>query len=622
MAKEILIADSDKADQEELRRILEPMDHKLVFSENGEDALLRVRLFKPDLIIAGATLREKSGLELCEAVKTDSEFRHIPFILVTGIFDEISENERIRTGVDRIVSKPLQEEEILSLVDQLFEKRLNGKIEREITKQEEGWNSLSEMDKPRLEGKEDFLLDGFDEENEEIIELVEVVEEPESKMSIDDFITPVKAQPIKDIAPLESWDKLFEEEKKPVEKPLENKPSEEAFDLSIEEEKETARQGDLRIERESSPEEELFEKIELEEILGKVEQLKPTIEKEWPSDAEIDKKLEEVLPGPELETTEKWTELRDFESALKAGVKGEEASEFSLEGLQPLTTKGPEAEFMKEERQPFTLEEGEKEEKAKPLEPMEEEILSLTVGEFREEAKPAEYIEEGIRPFILQEPRDEERPKPAEPMEDEILSFVAKELREKAPLDISPELTELPSLEIETPTATEMAQSIELAFEEETLSELPEEEFPEAFVEELEEEEISTFEEAAKQKEEKISIFHEEELPGLPLGMEVPSFIEEVQPSILSGEMEAPKTLLEEVRPQPRAFDRQLEEVIGKGVQEMLEGFITKVLPEMTQNILNLTVERIEKMVKEIVPDLAEKAIQEEIRRLQKGDKE
>ena len=42
----------------------------------------------------------------------------------------------------------------------------------------------------------------------------------------------------------------------------------------------------------------------------------------------------------------------------------------------------------------------------------------------------------------------------------------------------------------------------------------------------------------------------------------------------------------------------------------MMEGFITKVLPQMTQNILNLTVERIEKMVKEIVPDLAEKAIQ------------
>ena len=155
---------------------------------------MRVKLFKPDLIIAGAGLSEKSGLELCEAIKTDSEFKHIPFILLTGMFEEISEKDRARVGADGIISKPLREGEILSLVDHLFEEKVNGKVEREILKQEKGWTSLSEMEKPRPEEKEDFSLDGFDEENEEIIELVEVVEEPEPKMSIDDFITPAARQ--------------------------------------------------------------------------------------------------------------------------------------------------------------------------------------------------------------------------------------------------------------------------------------------------------------------------------------------------------------------------------------------------------------------------------------------
>ncbi len=570
MAKEILIADSDKTDQEELRRVFEMTDYKLVFSENGEDALLRVRLFKPDLIIAQVGLREKSGLELCQAVKTDSEFKDIPFILLTGIFEEISEKDRARAGVDGVISKPLGEEEILSLVDQMFEEKRDGKIRRETTKQEKGWNSLSEMDKPRFEGKEDFLLDGFDEENEEIIDLLEVVEEPESKMSIDDFITPVKAEPLRDIAPLESWDKPLEEEKKPVEK-----PSEEAFDFSIEEEKETGPRVDLKTETETSPEEELFEKIDLEEILEKVEQLKPSIEKEWPLDAEIDKKIEEALPGPELETTEKWMNLRDFESALKAGVKGEEEAEPRVE----------------EELQPLTMEEGQK---------------SVALEDFQ--------------PFSLEEPKEEESLKPAESIEDEIQSFIRKELRKEAPIDVSSELTELSTPEIATPPAIERAEPIELALEEETLNELPEEEFPEALIEELEEEEIGAFEEPAALKEQEISIFREEKPPDFLHEMETQSFIQEVQP--FSSEQEAPKTFLEEVRPQPRVLDRQMEEVIGKGVQEMMEGFITKVLPELTQSILNLTVERIEKLVKEIVPNLVEKAIREEIRRIQKGDKD
>jgi CheY-like chemotaxis protein len=578
MAKEILIADSDKTEQEELRRVFEMTDYKLVFSENGEDALLRVRLFKPDLIIAQVGLREKSGLELCQAVKTDSEFKDIPFILLTGIFEEISEKDRVRAGVDGVISKPLGEEEILSLVDQMFEEKRDGKIRRETTKQEKGWSSLSDMDKPRLEGKEDFLLDGFDEENEEIIDLLEVVEEPESKMSIDDFITPVKTEPFRDIAPLESWDKPLEEEMKPVET-----PSDEAFDFSIEEEKETGPRVDLKTETETSPEEELFEKIELEEILEKVEQLKPSIEKEWPLDAEIDKKIEEALPGPELETTEKWMNLRDFESALKAGVKGEEEAEPRVEDeLQPLTMKEPKAESREEGQQ------------------------SVALAEFQ--------------PFSLEEPREEESLKPAESMEDEIQSFIRKEFGKGAPLDVSSELTELSTPEIGTPPAIEKAESIELALEEEALSELPKEEFAEALIEELEEEEIGAFEEPAAPKEQEISIFREEKPPDFLHEMETQSFIQEVQPSI--SEQEAPKTFLEEVRPQPRVLDRQMEEVIGKGVQEMMEGFITKVLPELTQSILNLTVERIEKMVKEIVPDLVEKAIREEILRIQKGDKD
>ena len=79
---------------------------------------------------------------------------------------------------------------------------------------------------------------------------------------------------------------------------------------------------------------------------------------------------------------------------------------------------------------------------------------------------------------------------------------------------------------------------------------------------------------------------------------------------------------MQEGSPLVKVVDKHLEEVIAKGIQDMVGDFITKVLPLMTQHIIGLTAERIEKMVREIVPDLAEKAIQEEIKRLQKGEKE
>jgi hypothetical protein len=194
-------------------------------------------------------------------------------------------------------------------------------------------------------------------------------------------------------------------------------------------------------------------------------------------------------------------------------------------------------------------------------------------------------------------------------------------------LKIAPGLSDLREIPPgrERAPAAEAPQPVGIDFEEEALGELAEGEFPDSFIEELGEDEIHVIEERGGEpvevKEEEVKIFHE----GLPSGfrdeLEPPGFVQRIQPATLVREAEVPKTGAEEVRPQTRVFDRQLEDVIGKGVQEMMEGFITKVLPQMTQNILNLTVERIETMVKEIVPDLAEKAIQEEIRRLQKGDK-
>jgi CheY-like chemotaxis protein len=662
MAKEILVADPDKADQEEFRRIFETTDYHLVFSDNGEDALLRVKLFNPDLIIAGAGLSERNGLELCEAVKTDSEFKQIPFILLTGMFEDISEKERARVGADGIISKPLREREILNLVEHLFEEKASGKVEKEILNQENGWTSLSELDKPRPEKKQDVLLGGLDDEEEEIVDLVEVVEEPEAKMSIDDFIAPAKSrtEPIGDIEPLESWDKLFEDEKKLEKRSFEEKPSEKEFEFSIEEEKETGPQIDLRSETKAPPEEELFEKIELEEILDRVEQLKPSIEKEWPSDTEIDRRVEEALPGPEVQSTEGWMEFRDFETALKAGVKGTEKTESDEtvgDELQPFSLeepkeegKGQYSESMKEKmgdfpfeefreeesKQPpelgekafqaFTLEEPKEEGKAEYLEVRKDRIGDFPFEEFREEKpkQPPELGEKAFQAFTLEEPGEEEGTKPGESMFDEIQSFIRNELRKGTPLDIAPELPELTEVPVgsERTPAANIPEPVEIDLEEEALGELAEEEFPDSFIEELREDEIHVIEEHGEMKEEEVKIFHEELPSAFPQELESPDFVQRVQPASLVREAEAPRTGLEGVRPQTGVFDRQLEEVIGKGVQEMMEGFITKVLPQMTQNILNLTVERIETMVKEIVPDLAEKAIQEEIRRLQKGEKE
>lgn len=158
MAKEILIADSDKADQEEFQKIFETTDYHLIFSESGEDLLLRMKLFKPDLIIASAGLRDKNGLELCKDIKTDPEYTDIPFILLSNFFEEISEEDRKRVHADGVISKPLHEDEILNLVGQMMEEEPIRAMEEKMVEKGTEWKSFADLEKINSERTEELSL--------------------------------------------------------------------------------------------------------------------------------------------------------------------------------------------------------------------------------------------------------------------------------------------------------------------------------------------------------------------------------------------------------------------------------------------------------------------------------
>lgn len=226
MAKEILIADSDKADREEFQNIFKTTNYSIVFSESGEQASLRVKLFKPDLIILGASLNEKSGLEVFKEIKADVESRHIPIIFLSNIFKELSEEDHKRVLADGVITKPLHGDEILNLVDRLIEgEDMQSKKEKMVGREME-WKSIADIDKiPPEKEKESLVGEAGEAEQEEIIDLVDVAEESDIKMSINDFIAPAKEEPLAGIAPLESWEKLMEEEK-PADKRFKFAPDE------------------------------------------------------------------------------------------------------------------------------------------------------------------------------------------------------------------------------------------------------------------------------------------------------------------------------------------------------------------------------------------------------------
>jgi len=590
MAREILIADSDKGDQEEFKKIFEMKDYRLIFSENGEDALEQVKFFKPDLIIADTALSEKSGLQVCSALKADREFKHIPIVLLKGTFEGISERDLERTRADGVISKPLHEGEVLGLVDRL-------------------------MEEGAMKTKTESLLEDLDKfDDEQIIELTDVVEEPESRVRIDDLMASEKEEVPGEIADLVSLEKQLEKVTQPPEEELSLSPGE-----AIKEEvKPKAAAPPAPKEAKG---EELFEKVALEEIFLKMEQLKPAIEKELLGEEEVH--IAEEEPSATAETAEKPFSLEEFEAALEKEPMPKPEEKM----MQPFMPEPPKREAPKKEVLPEippfdlpafeipTKEEAKtasvealwgEEMKGAKEEPLKEVLSSKSLLE--EEDLTMEALEQALGPLVQAEAKKAVMPKAP-----------AKELIiEEEPL------AEL----VEEEFPQELLAEAELAKEKLPEEELGEEEFSRALLQEERIEEAVPVPEEPKGEEigEIVKVMEEVAAPTPLLAEEIRMAETPLAQKVIAPEEFSPPRpaipAIEEGAPKLQLADKQLEAIIAKGVQAMMEDFITKIVPEMTQNIVGVTVDRIEKMVKEIVPEMAEKAIQEEIKRLQEEEKE
>jgi CheY-like chemotaxis protein len=103
---------------------------------NGEAAVRRIPDLKPDLILADIFMPVRNGYEVCEFVKKNDDFSHIPVILMVGAFDPLDEKEARRVGADGILKKPfVPPDPLIAMVTSALER--NPKLAAELARAKE-----------------------------------------------------------------------------------------------------------------------------------------------------------------------------------------------------------------------------------------------------------------------------------------------------------------------------------------------------------------------------------------------------------------------------------------------------------------------------------------------------
>lgn len=118
--RKILCVDDEPVNLRLLETILLSRGYEVIKSENGVDALNKLRTNHIDLVLLDVMMPGMNGYEVCRIIKGDDSLRHIPVIMITALTSKEDRIKGIEAGAEDFISKPFDSEEVLARIKMLL----------------------------------------------------------------------------------------------------------------------------------------------------------------------------------------------------------------------------------------------------------------------------------------------------------------------------------------------------------------------------------------------------------------------------------------------------------------------------------------------------------------------
>jgi CheY-like chemotaxis protein len=119
VAKKILIVDDESDPREYLQVLFQDNGYETEFAMDGDQAMAKVREFKPDLITLDIIMPNESGQKFYRQLVKDAEFGKIPVIFCSGVtrYKELfARAHKTMPKPFAFIEKPIDKDELLKKV--------------------------------------------------------------------------------------------------------------------------------------------------------------------------------------------------------------------------------------------------------------------------------------------------------------------------------------------------------------------------------------------------------------------------------------------------------------------------------------------------------------------------
>jgi twitching motility two-component system response regulator PilH len=117
--QKILIVDDSPTERYYLTDILVKNGFTVSTAENGEEALIKAKADKPELILMDVVMPGQNGFQVTRAITKDDDLKDVPIIICSSKNQETDRIWGMRQGARAYLVKPVDAEELLAKIAEL-----------------------------------------------------------------------------------------------------------------------------------------------------------------------------------------------------------------------------------------------------------------------------------------------------------------------------------------------------------------------------------------------------------------------------------------------------------------------------------------------------------------------
>lgn len=119
MLSTILIVEDSPSELELMSHYLKESGYEVIQATGAKEALEKVSIEKPDVIVTDVVMPGMSGFELCRALKRNPNTENVPIVVCSSKNQEIDRLWAMRQGADAYLTKPYTRDELLLAIKSL-----------------------------------------------------------------------------------------------------------------------------------------------------------------------------------------------------------------------------------------------------------------------------------------------------------------------------------------------------------------------------------------------------------------------------------------------------------------------------------------------------------------------